>query len=68
MMGLRTRWGLSIKTLENSYDYVLNAAQKEYLNRQQQRNMVTFNETIKLTDSGILLADAITLDFISLHE
>ncbi|HYW35548.1 MAG TPA: coproporphyrinogen III oxidase family protein, partial [Balneolaceae bacterium] len=68
MMGLRTREGLSIRMLNDMYNYRLNKAQKDYLNRQEQKNMLQFGEKIQLTNKGILLADAITLDLLTLHE
>jgi oxygen-independent coproporphyrinogen-3 oxidase len=68
MMGLRTREGLSVKTLYSLYEYTLNIAQIIYLNRQQKQNMLHVDDKIMLTDKGILLADAITLDLIMLQE
>jgi oxygen-independent coproporphyrinogen-3 oxidase len=68
MMGLRTREGLSIKMLNDLYRYTLNTAQKAYLNQQEEKQMLHVDDKITLTDRGILLADAITLDLIMLQE
>jgi oxygen-independent coproporphyrinogen-3 oxidase len=67
MLGLRTHSGVSSATLRNRYGYNLNDDQKEYLCRQEQQKMLHYGEYIQLTESGLLLADAITLDLISLQ-
>ncbi len=70
MLGLRTRTGISPENLRKYYNYHLNSDQKAYLQRQEQQNILTCRnsrESIRLTESGLLLADTITLDLISLQ-
>jgi len=68
MLRLRTRDGLSVQTLREQYNYEFTEAQMNYLHQQQQKNMLMVDEKIRLTERGILLADTITLDLISLQE
>jgi oxygen-independent coproporphyrinogen-3 oxidase len=67
MMGLRTRRGISEKEMETKYDYIFTDRQKKYLKKQQEQGHLHYNDTIKLTDPGIVIADAIILDLITLH-
>lgn len=66
MMGLRTRKGISPGELSDIYKYKLTGQQQEYLQEQEQKGMLLFDKKIQLTDRGILLADAITLDLLTL--
>lgn len=67
MMGLRTSEGTRFEELEERYQYELNEAQMHYLNRKESEGKVTLDESIQLTEKGILLADAIILDLITLN-
>jgi oxygen-independent coproporphyrinogen-3 oxidase len=70
MLGLRTRSGISPELLSKRYNYDLNSDQKAYLQRQEQCNMLQYrssDESVQLTEPGLLLADTITLDLISLQ-
>lgn len=66
MMGLRTREGISIAELEKRYGYRLNESQAKYLKQKEQEEKVIFDESIKLTEAGIIIADAIILDLLML--
>lgn len=68
MMGLRTRKGISENEMKTKYDYVFNDRQKEYLKKQQEQRRLHFDGSIKLTDRGIVIADAIILDLITLYQ
>ncbi len=65
MMGLRTRSGISEQELAEKYSYKFSEAQRIYLQEQQEKGTVHLNDTIRLTGSGTLIADAITLDLIT---
>jgi oxygen-independent coproporphyrinogen-3 oxidase len=68
MLGLRTRSGISPEILRDHYDYYLNDDQKEYLRRQKQQKMLQhYGNFIRLSESGLLLADTITLDLVALQ-
>lgn len=67
MLGLRTHAGVSLETLSRHYSYDLNDEQKAYLRRREQQNILNYGESIRLTESGLLIADAITLDLVSLQ-
>jgi oxygen-independent coproporphyrinogen-3 oxidase len=66
MMGLRTRVGISLDELGGRYDYILSDSQLSYLKRKQAEGKLTFDDSIVLTDRGIVIADAIILDLITL--
>lgn len=66
MLGLRTTWGVSFNELENEYDYQLSPDQKEWIERQKNENLLTFdNGILKLTDSGLKISDLLTVDILS---
>lgn len=66
MMGLRTRNGVSLAELKERYDFDLNVRQMDYLNQKEQQGKVIFDNSICLTDAGIIIADAIILDLVTL--
>lgn len=67
MMGLRTREGVSLEELKNRYHYELNKRQLSYLEKRADEGKVLIDGSTKLTDKGIVIADAIILDLITLH-
>lgn len=67
MMGLRTRWGVSLDELREKYHYELNDRQREYLREREQEGKLILDDTIVFTDKGVKIADAIILDLITLH-
>ncbi len=66
MMGLRTRAGISEQEMEKSYSYAFGDKQKSYLLRKQKQGMLEWSNRIRLTDRGILIADTITLDLLTI--
>lgn len=66
MMGLRTRQGITVKELENRYYYELNERQISYLSQKEKEDKLVFNDSIRLTEIGIIIADAIILDLVTL--
>ena len=66
MMGLRTRKGITEEEMESRYEYHLNERQTAYLEKQQSEGRVRFNGTIALTGAGLVIADAIILDLITM--
>lgn len=69
MMGLRTRKGISHQEMEEHYGYRFGDRQMEYLRKRASKDKVNLKEdgSIVLTDKGIVIADAIILDLITLH-
>lgn len=69
MMGLRTREGITLKEMEERYGYLFGERQKEYLRKRASEGKVNLTKdgSIVLTDIGIVIADAIILDLITLH-
>lgn len=67
IMGLRTRAGVTIRELNERYDYQLSDRQKEYLHRRAREQKLHFDTGIRLTDKGITIADALVLDLVTLH-
>ncbi|MDZ7716689.1 MAG: radical SAM family heme chaperone HemW [Balneolaceae bacterium] len=68
MMGLRTHKGIVIDEFEQRYDYQFQDDQLEYLNDKQKEEKVEMDSTVRLTNKGIKIADAIILDLITLHK
>ncbi|MDX1585744.1 MAG: radical SAM family heme chaperone HemW [Balneolaceae bacterium] len=68
MMGLRTRDGITTKEMKERYGYRFSERQMEYLRNRASENKVEIGEDgrIGLTDKGIVIADAIILDLITL--
>jgi oxygen-independent coproporphyrinogen-3 oxidase len=67
MMGLRTQAGVMVEELSQKYDYQLNDRQLAYLKQRKTEDKVEVGDRIKLTDTGIKIADAIILDLVTLH-
>ncbi len=68
MMGLRTREGVSMDELSDRYDYDLNQKQTDYLSQKEKEGKLNMNKSVQLTDAGILIADAVILDLVTLHD
>jgi len=66
MMGLRTREGIKIQELNSRYVYELNDRQVQYLKQKEEEDKVIFDSSIQLTEAGIIIADAIILDLLTL--
>lgn len=69
MMGLRTREGITQQEMKVRYGYHFGERQMEYLRKRESEGKVHLDEdgSIVLTDKGIVIADAIILDVITLH-
>lgn len=67
MMGLRTRWGVSLDELREKYHYELNNRQRDYLRKREKERKLILADAIVFTDKGVKIADAIILDLITLH-
>ncbi|MEO9887891.1 MAG: radical SAM family heme chaperone HemW [Balneola sp.] len=65
MLSLRTRKGISPNELESRYDYSLSINQQQYLSRLKYEGKVEDEDSLRLTSSGLKIADAITLDLIT---
>jgi len=65
MLSLRTRKGISTNELESRYDYSLSINQQQYLSRLKYEGKVEDEDSLRLTSSGLKIADAITLDLIT---
>ena len=65
MLALRTRKGITIQELKTKYDFHLSEAQKTYLSNMKDQGKLHWDETIRLSSTGLKIADAITLDLIT---
>jgi oxygen-independent coproporphyrinogen-3 oxidase len=65
MLSLRTRKGITINELKERYDYSFSINQQQYLSRLEYEGRIEVGECIRLTSSGLKVADAITLDLIT---
>lgn len=68
MLSLRTRKGLALDELQQRYDYELSEKQQDYLHKKEQEGVLHFNDHVQLTSEGLKIADAITLDLVTLHS
>lgn len=68
MMGLRTKKGITETELKSRYGYSLNEKQWSYLQKKQDEGRLTLKGSdFALTETGLVIADAIILDLITLH-
>jgi len=66
MLGLRTKWGVCFNDLENEYNYHLSSRQKEWIAKQMNEKLLTFEKgRLILTDSGLKISDLLTVDLLS---
>tara|TARA_R110002124_G_scaffold123906_1_gene282812 strand:+ start:2549 stop:3688 length:1140 start_codon:yes stop_codon:yes gene_type:complete len=66
MLALRTRKGISMQELENKYGYSFSAKQQMYLQGKVEENKLILDHSLRLTPTGLKIADALTLDLITL--
>lgn len=66
MLGLRTVKGVPVNELQKRYNYTFSDKQKTYLQKMQKKQKVELGDRIRLTSKGLPIADAITLDLLSL--
>ncbi len=64
MMGLRTKEGVSEEELSVRYGYSLSMAQKKQIVTYRKEGLMEPDDPLRLTDKGLLLADAVTLQLI----
>lgn len=68
MLGLRTVEGISPDLMKSVYGYELSEKQKKWLNRQQQDGFMSLDaDHIRLSASGLKIADYLILDLLSKH-
>ena len=68
MLGLRTIWGISPKSMHRMYVYTLSDRQSEWLRKQSRDGFVLIeNDCIRLSEKGLKIADYIILELISRH-
>ncbi len=75
MMGFRTSDGVTEHELQTRYNYTLNLAQSKWLLRKIEEGLMQDSQhmtqkqgrIIKLTEYGLLIADTLTVDFLSLQ-
>lgn len=65
MLALRTRKGISIEELNDNYNYTFSEKQHSYILQKVKEQKLAFDQSLRLTPSGLKLADAITLDLIT---
>ncbi len=66
MLGLRTVKGISLKELETNYKYQLSEEQLAYISQKKDEGKIHFDsDSIRLSSSGLKIADALTLDLIT---
>lgn len=68
MLGLRTIWGISPKSMHRTYFYTFSDRQSEWLRKQSRDGFVLLeNDCIRLSEKGLKIADYIILELISRH-
>lgn len=65
MLALRTRKGISINELESRYGYSFSEKQHQYLQSKAEENKLILDHSLRLTSSGLKIADALTLDILT---
>lgn len=65
MLALRTRKGIAIDELQQKYRYEFSENQRAYLDLKQSEHKLSLENTLRLTSSGLKIADAITLDLLT---
>ena len=66
MLGLRMKKGITLSELEKVYQYNLSDKQLEYLSRIKKQGTINLEEDqLTLTEKGLLIADLIVLDLIT---
>jgi len=68
MLGLRTVKGVTVNELQKRYNYTFSDKQKSYLQKMQEKRKIEVGDRIRLSSEGLPIADAITLDLLSLSN
>lgn len=66
MLALRTRKGISIEELSSNYNYSFSEKQHNYVLQKVNEKKLELDQTLRLTPAGLKIADAITLDLITI--
>ncbi|MEP1151157.1 MAG: radical SAM family heme chaperone HemW [Balneola sp.] len=66
MLALRTRKGITVQELKTKYGFHLSEAQKSYLANIKDQGKLHWDDAIRLSSTGLKIADAITLDLITI--
>jgi oxygen-independent coproporphyrinogen III oxidase len=66
MLGLRTRWGVTVDELLQKYGYKLSNKQQDWLTRKQNEGVLDYDgSAIALTDKGIRIADHLIVELLT---
>lgn len=66
MLGLRTKWGVSLHELEKEYGFHFSNSQKQWIEKQVQEKLILLLDgRLKLTESGFKISDLLTVDLLS---
>ena len=65
MIGLRTADGVTLEELRNRYDYELTDTQWQNVERFREEGLMQGTDVLRLTESGLSLADSITVRLLS---
>lgn len=68
MLGLRTVWGVSKRSLRENYSYKFGRKQKEWLGKEQEEGFIQLDDdVVRLTQKGLKIADHLILELITRH-
>lgn len=66
ILGLRTKWGVSVKNLREKYRFSLSEGQAEWIKKQERQGTINAaDDQIKLTPEGLKIADLLTVELLS---
>ena len=66
MLGLRTVKGISVENLRDKYQYSLNQKQKDWIEKQEEKRMLVFDDDrLALTPEGLRISDMLVVDLLS---
>lgn len=69
MLGLRTKWGVSDKHLNDRYDYYFTGSQVEWIKNQILKKFIKREGTnLKMTPEGLKIADHLIVDLLALGD
>jgi oxygen-independent coproporphyrinogen-3 oxidase len=68
MLALRTRRGISEGELSSRYHYTWSAAQYQWMEYQKDQGYVEGLDPLRLTPKGLVIADTLTLDLLTIND
>ncbi|MDX1641100.1 MAG: radical SAM family heme chaperone HemW [Balneolaceae bacterium] len=69
MLGLRTKWGVSEKNLEEKYGYKFSERQRDWIEKQMSRGfLVQVDDSFKMTAEGLKISDHLIVDLLALEN